>query len=207
MTKWWPGLAVLSVALIESRVFVATPSLSQEMQKNPDDAVVERVHDDLVGMVVGTGVTFLGLAAMVVFVAALAVWIHRSGGAVVAPVVMVAGAAVTAAAVMVGFSVEIILAAATQESSPSTVAAEYIISDSLGYMGWTAFGLVTGAVFAARRTSGSPAWIGWFSLAITVIYVLFAFAPFLSWAPGLLWLLVVGVGLLLTPATREIKPS
>jgi hypothetical protein len=29
-----------------------------------------------------------------------------------------------------------------------------------------------------------------------------AFLPFLSWVPAMLWLLVVGVGLLFVPATR-----
>lgn len=205
MTKWWPSLALLSVSLIESRSFVTTPSMYEhpELQKHPDDATVQLVHDNVSGIVVGTGVTFLGLAAMVVFVVVFAAWIHRAGGGLVAPGVMVAGAASTGAAVLVGFGVSLTMAAASEEGSAATVAAVYIIADSLGYIGWTAFGLVTGAVFAARRTAGLPAWIGWFSLAVTVLYVLFAFAPYLSWAPGLLWLVVVGLGLLLAPATRE----
>ena len=64
------------------------------------------------------------------------------------------------------------------------------------------FGLVTGAAFFALREAPAPAWIRWFSLVITLLFLVCAFLPFLSWAPALLWLLVVGVGLLFVPATR-----
>jgi hypothetical protein len=69
-------------------------------------------------------------------------------------------------------------------------------------MGWTAFGLVTGAAFFALREVPAPAWIRWFSLVVTILFLACAFLPFLSWAPAMLWLLVVGVALLFAPATR-----
>jgi len=52
-----------------------------------------------------------------------------------------------------------------------------------------------------------PSWIRRFSLAITVVFIPCAFLPFLSWAPALLWLLVVGLGLLAVPAAREAPGS
>jgi hypothetical protein len=43
---------------------------------------------------------------------------------------------------------------------------------------------------------------------VTVLFLVCAFLPFLSWVPALLWLLVVGVGLLFVPATRTVdQPS
>ena len=202
--QWWPAAAPLSVLLIESRLLVTTPSLSTDAQAHPDAALVKTVHDALPGIYIGSGVSLLGLAAMVVFVASFADWIRHDSSSAVAPVTMLIGAAVTAAGVMVGFGIYLTMgAAASSEAAPTSVAAVYVIADSLGYMGWTAFGLVTGAAFFALRETLAPAWIRWFSLLVTALFLVCAFLPFLSWAPAMLWLLVVGVGLLFVPATRE----
>lgn len=37
--------------------------------------------------------------------------------------------------------------------------------------------------------------VGWASAIATGLFILCAFAPFVSWAPALLWLLVVGITL------------
>jgi hypothetical protein len=204
--RWWPAFAPLSVVLIESRMLVTTPSLSASAQANPDDELVKTVHDALPDVIIGSGVSLLGVAAMVLFVVAFVDWIrgHSSWG--VAPVTMLVGAAVAAAGVMVGFGVYLSMGAASEEAAPTSVAAVYVIADSLAYMGWTAFGLVTGAAFFALREVPAPVWIRWFSLVITVLFLVCAFLPFLSWAPALLWLLVVGLGLLFVPATRDPGP-
>ena len=197
-------LATLSVALIEARAFVETPSLTKDQQRDPDTEVVTYVNNLLGDILIGSGVTFLGLGAMVVFVVTFAGWLADRSVSNVATTTMLVGAAIAAAGVMVGFGVDVTLAAASEESSPATVAAVYIVADSLGYIGWTAFGLVTGGVFVAGRSAAElPRWIVWFSLAITVVFVGCAFAPFLSWVPALLWLLVIGPGLLLAPAIRN----
>lgn len=183
-------------------MFVTTPSLSTSDQAHPDAALVETVHDALPGVFIGSGVSLLGLAAMVVFVVAFADWIRHHSSSEVAPVTMLVGAAVTAAAVMVGFGIYLTMGTASSVAAPTSVAAVYVIADSLAYMGWTAFGLVTGAAFFALREVPVPMWIRWFSLLVTGLFLVCAFLPFLSWAPALLWLLVVGVGLLFVPATR-----
>ena len=138
---------------------------------------------------------------MVVFVVSFVDWIRRYSASAVDPVTMLVSAAVTAAGVMVGFGIYI-MGAASSDAAPTSVAAIYVIADSLGYMGWTAVGLVTGAAFFALREVPAPAWIRWFSLVVTVLFLVCAFLPFLSWAPAMLWLLVVGVGLLFTRAAR-----
>lgn len=200
--RWWPALGPVGVVLIELRLFVDSPSLSRESQRHPTGETVKYVHDLTPDILVGAGVTSLGLACVVVFVAALAARIRLHSPLSLAPSVMLAGVAATASAVLVGFGVLVTLAGAADEGSPSTVAAVYIISDSLGYMGWTAFGLVTGAVaVASLRDRASrrafPGWVGWFSIVVTVAFVLCAFLPFLSWVPALMWLVVVGIGQLL----------
>ena len=200
--RWWPAAAPLSVLLMESRLFVTTPSLSTSAQAHPDAALVKTVHDALLGVYIGSGVSLLGLAAMVVFVVSFVDWIRHHATSTVAPVTMLVGAAVTAAGVMVGFGIYLIMGTASSDAAPTSVAAVYVIADSLGYMGWTAFGLVTGAAFFALREVPAPAWIRWFSLVVTVLFLVCAFLPFLSWAPAMLWLLVVGLGLLFVPATR-----
>ena len=192
---------------MESRLFVTTPSLSTSAQAHPDATLVKTVHDALPGVYIGSGVSLLGLAAMVVFVVAFVDWIRQHSSSRVAPMTMLVGAAVSAAGVMVGFGVYLTMGAASSVAAPTSVAAVYVIADSLGYMGWTAFGLVTGAAFFALREVPAPAWIRWFSLLITVLFLVCAFLPFLSWAPALLWLLVVGVALLFVPATGHRGPA
>ena len=181
-------------------MFVTTPSLSTSAQAHPDAALLKTVHDALLGIYIGSGVSLLGLAAMVVFVVAFVDWIRHHSSSGVAPVTMLVGAAVTAAGVMVGFGIYLSMSSA--DAAPTSVAAVYVNADGLAYMGWTAFGLVTGAAFFAPREVPAPAWIRWFSPLVTLLFLVCAFLPFFSWAPALLWLLVVGVGLLFVPATR-----
>jgi len=195
----WPLLGPIGVAFIEARTLVTTPSLyDRPDQKAPDAGTVDYIHDAFAGLLIGSGVSLIGMACIVVFVAAWADHIWSATGHRLAPLVMLVGVAATGGAVLIGYAMMVVLAAASEESSPATVVAVYIIEDSLGYMGWTAMGLVTGAVTAAHwRGAVAPGWIAWFSLVVTVLFVGCAFAPFLSWVPALVWVLVTGVGLLL----------
>lgn len=204
----WPAAGPVGVLLVESRVFVHTPSLTKAQQNAPSASTVDYVHDNTVGLLVGTGVTLLGMACIVVFVAGFADHLWRTTSGRVPVIVMAIGVAVTAAAVLVGYGMQVVLAAAAEESSPSTVAAVYIVQDSLGYIGWTAMGLVSGGTAAAYLSSDlRPRWIGWFSLVLTIVLAAAAFAPFLSWFPALLWALVVGLGLTLSSRSLATSPE
>lgn len=204
----WPALGPVGVLLVESRGFVTTPSLSKAQQHAPDAATVDYVHDNVAGLLIGMGVSFLGMACIVVFVAGLANHVWSKTSQRVAVLVMLVGVAATAGAVLVGYGMMVVLAAASDESSPDTVAAVYIVVDSLGYVAWTAMGLVSGAAAVVYWTGtfGSR-WIGWFSAVITVIFVVTAFLPFFSWAPAMLWVFVVGLGLTLTRAKPTLSTS
>lgn len=204
----WPALGPCGVLLVEARGFVTTPSLSTRKQKAPDTTTVEYIHDNVAGLLIGSGVTFLGMACIVIFVASFADFLWSRTANRVPVLVMLVGAAATAGALLVGFGLSAVLAAASEESSPGTVVAVYIIYDSLGYIAWTALGLVTGAVaFVYLRGTLGSRWIGWFSLVITVLLVVTAFLPFLSWIPALFWVLVTGIGLMLSRDTRTATPG
>ena len=75
------------------------------------------------------------------------------------------------------------MGAASEDAAPTSVAAVYVIADSLAYMGWTAFGLVTGAAFFALREVPAPAWIRWFRLLVTVLFLVCAFLPYPQLGP------------------------
>lgn len=206
--KIWPAAGPVGVLVIEARGFVTTPSLTKQQQNAPDAATVDYVHDNVVGSLIGSGVTLLGTACIVVFVAGLAHYAWRHTGFAVPVLVMLVGVAATAGAVLIGYGTAVVMAAASEESSPATVAAIYILQDSLGYIAWTAMGLVTGATTVVfLRGKLRPRWIGWFSLVATVLLVLTSFAPFLSWLPALLWVLVVGLGLALSRTVRADEAS
>jgi hypothetical protein len=60
-------------------------------------------------------------------------------------------------------------------------------------------GVVTAGVAVASIRRGSlPRWLGWMSAIFTLIFVVLAFFPPISWFPALVWLLVVSIGLLVS---------
>ncbi|MGY4544159.1 hypothetical protein ACVWY0_004102 [Arthrobacter sp. UYNi723] len=65
---------------------------------------------------------------------------------------------------LVGFGMSSVLASASDESSLGAVTVVYIFNDNMG---------------AIAR-------VGWFSAAITMLFVATAFFPYLSWAPAML---------------------
>lgn len=203
--RWWPASAIVAVLLIEARSFVDTPSLTEELQKTPSAASVNYIDDRVLDLFLGYGFTTLGLAFVAVFVAGLVHSVTRTAPQAFAAQLIAIGGGATVAATFIGYSFNLILAGAAEEDrAPTTVASIYTIADSLGYMGWVVLGLVTaGVAVAAFHDSVFPRWLGWVSAVATGLFTLMAFAPFLAWAPAVLWLLVAGIGLLVHERRRN----
>ena len=196
--RWWPASAILAFLLIQARLFVDTPSLTEELQATPSPDSVKYIDDRVVDLFIGYGLTVLGLAFVALFVAGLVHSVTRKAPqAFAAPIIAIGGGA-TLAATFVGYSFNLMLAGAAEEDrAPSTVVAMYTIADSLGYIGWVVLGLVTAGVAIASFHDGVfPRWLGWVSAVATGLFTVLTFLPFLSWVPAMLWLLVAGVGLL-----------
>ena len=134
---------MFAVALILARSLVDTPSLSSDLQRTPGTATVQYVDDRVVDLLVGAGLTFVGLMFVAVFVASL-VRQARSAreDSLSAPLIGVGGSVVVATT-FVGYAFMVVLAGATENGAPTTVASIYTIADSLGYIGWTPLGIVT----------------------------------------------------------------
>lgn len=195
--RWWPVTAIVGFALVMARGFVDTPNLTEDLQVSPSAATVQYVDERVVDLFIGYGLTNLGLGFIALFIAGLAHAVRsREPDSFAAPVIAIGGGA-TVPTTYIGYSFNLILAgAAAEDRAPTTVAAMYTIADSLGYMGWVLLGLVTAGVAIASLQSGVfPRWLGWVSAVATGLFALLAFAPFLAWAPALLWLLVAGIGL------------
>ena len=193
----WPFFGLAAFVLIEARAFVDTPSLSDELQANPTVETVSYIDDRVADLFIGGGLTALGIACAGVFFAGLAFRARATVHDSIAPWLIAIGGAATVAIVGTGAGLFLILAdAASSDRAPTTVASIYTIFDSLGYIGFTGVGLVTAGVAVAsfREKTFSHA-VGWVSAVATGIFVLCTFLPFLSWAPALLWFLVVGIAL------------
>jgi len=203
--RWWPASAIVAFVLIEARSFVDTPSLSEDLQASPSAESVKYIDERVVDLFIGNGLSMLGLAFVAFFVAGLAQAVRFKAPDSFAVQIISIGGGATVAATFVGYSFNLILAGAAEEDrAPTTVASIYTIADSLGYIGWVVIGLVTaGVAIASLRDHVFPRWLGWVSAIATALFALLTFAPFLSWAPALLWLLVAGIGLLIHELRRE----
>lgn len=193
----WPFFALAAFVLIESRTFVHTPSLSVALQASPDDGTTGFINDRVPDLLIGGGVTMLGIACAGVFFAGLARHAWGNAGGSIAPWLIGIGGAATVAMVGTGAGLFSILAgAASEDRAATTVAAIYTIFDSFAYIGFTAVGLVTGGVaVASLREHAFSRTVGWVSAVATGLFVVLAFLPFLSWAIALGWLLVAGIAL------------
>lgn len=207
--RWWPLSAVVAVVLIQARGFVDTPNLAEDLQATPSPDSVRYIDERVVDLFIGYGLTNLGLAFVAVFVAGLVHSVGSRAPQSYAAMLIAIGGGATVAATFVGYSFNLILAGAAEEDrAPSTVVAMYTIADSLGYIGWVVLGLVTaGVTIASFRDAVFPRWLGWVSAVFTGLLTLLTFAPFLSWAPALLWLLIAGVGLLVHERRRDAAPA
>jgi len=193
----WPFFALAAFTLIESRLLVDTPSLTEALQAHPSDETTNYISDRTSGLVIGGGVTMLGIACVAVFFAGLARQAWRVAESSIAAWLIAIGGAATVAMVGTGAGMFSILAdAASSDRAPTTVAAVYTIFDSLAYIGFTAVGLVAvGVSVAVFREQAFSHFVGWASAVASGLFLLCAFVPFVSWAPALLWLLVVGIAL------------
>lgn len=193
----WPFFALAAFTLIQSRLLVETPSLTEALQANPSDETTNYIGDRTSDLLIGGGVTMLGIACAAVFFAGLARQAWRVAESSIAAWLIAIGGAATVAMVGTGAGLFSILAdAASSDRAPTTVAAVYTIFDSLTYVGFTAVGLVTvGVSVAAFREQAFSRFVGWVSAIASGLFLLCAFVPFVSWAPALLWLLIVGIAL------------
>jgi hypothetical protein len=204
----WPYFGLGAFVLIEARAFVDTPSLAHELQANPSSGTVSYIDDRVADLIVGGGLTALGIACAGVFCAGLALRARATVRDSIAPWLIAIGGAATVAIVGTGAGLFLILAdAASSDRAPTTVAAIYTIFDSLGYIGFTAVGLVTaGVAIASFREKSFSRAVGWVSAVATAIFVLCTFLPFLSWAPALLWFLILGIALVREESRVERSP-
>ena len=205
----WPFFALAAFVLIESRLLVDTPSLTDALQANPSAETRSYVADRTSGLVIGAGVTMLGIACAAVFFAGLARQVFGVAQTSIAAWLIMIGGGATVAVVGTGAGLFSILAdAASADRAPTTVAAVYTIFDSLAYIGFTAVGLVTaGVALAAFREQAFSRFVGSASAVASVLFLLCAFLPFASWAPALLWFLVVGIALVNHERVKTQSPN
>lgn len=207
-SRWWPAWALAAVLLFMSRGFVSTPELNAAAKKEPTAAAVAGLADEKVGAIIGAGLSFLGLACMLVFLASLARTAWRPNLASLAPILILLGGTVAAAGMMIVFAMLGGLGGALWEDyAVSTVAAIDGLLSSMGYSSWIALGLTTaGVALGGLRDGTLPRWLGWVSAIFTLVFGALAFFPVVSWALAFLWLLIAGVGLLAS-RSRERRIS
>ncbi len=194
----WAGLA--TVGLFALGAVAPFPAVSEEAQNDPA-ALVRALDGHEVSIFVRNGISWLGVAALLVFVVGLFrhLGAHHPSGALT-PDVALAGGLVTGAGLFVGYGMLATIGGAVYDDRPATtVAAVYSVADGLAYSMWTGIGVVCAAVaVAGLRRRGAARWMGYVSAGFTVLFAVLAFFPFLSWFPALIWLLVTSSGYLLT---------
>jgi hypothetical protein len=195
----WPAFGLLAFILVESRVFVDTPSLSASMQSEPDDRTLSYLEDRVPDLVIGAGLSLLGLACAAVFFAGIARRARRGAPDSLAGPLVLIGAGTALGTSLFGWGLAGILAdAASLERAPTTLAATYTLADSTAYIALLGVGLVTaGVALASLQEAAFPRPFGWFCVVLTAAFALMTFLPAVAWFPALLFLLVGGVVLLL----------
>ena len=193
----WAGLA--TVGLFAAGALAPFPAVSEDAQDDPA-RLVRALEGHEVSIFVRNGISWLGVAALLVFVVGLFRHLaaHHPSGALT-PDVALAGGLVTGAGLFVGYGMLASIGGAVYDDRPATtVAAVYSVGDGLAYSMWTGIGAVGAAVaLAGIRRRGAARWMGYVSAGFTVLFALLAFFPFLSWIPALIWLLVTSSGYLL----------
>jgi hypothetical protein len=208
----WPLWGIGAVLLLMSRLLYPTPSLSPQDQTVVTGKLVDILVDKTTNLYFATGVSWLGIACLVVFLAGLYRRLKASEPADgLIPTVVLGGGLMTTAGLFVGYGFAALAGgSAYEQRAATTVAALYAIMDSFAYLMWTGLGVVTAGVAVASIRRGSlPRWLGWMSAIFTLIFVGLAFLPFISWFPALVWLLVVSIGLLVSErhaASQEPEP-
>ena len=203
---WW---GVVSVALFAVASLWPFPAVSEADQDDP-----ERLVDTLSGheteFFVRNGISWWAAGAFLIFVVGLHRHLvtHHDEGSMV-PGVALVGGAVTGAGMFAGYGLLAAIGGAVLSDRPATtVASVYSVGDGLAYSLWTPIGLVCGAVaLAGLRGRGVPRWLGRVSAVFAVLFAGLAFFPFLSWFPGLLWVLTASLGLLFGTVSDQPDPA
>lgn len=191
---WW---GVASVVLFAVASLLPFPAVSEGRQNDP-----AQLQEALAGhegeILVRHGLSWWAVAALVVFLVGLHrhLVMHHDAASLV-PGVAQAGALVTSAGLFIGYGMLAVIGGAVFSDVPAaTLASVYAVGDGLAYGTWTAIGLVCGAVaLAGIRGQGVPRWLGYVSAGFAVLFAGLAFFPFLSWFPGLVWVLAASLGL------------
>ena len=197
----WPLWGLAAVGLIESRGFVTTPEISDADMRSLPPTIVDEFSAHKGDLLVGGGLSLLGVFCIVVFVTCLSRELaarlpsHSS-----LPWIALAGGSVTGGATVLGYSDLALTAQAVDQRVPAaTLAAVQAATDGLAYAAFTAMALVTGAVaLAGIRSRAVQRWLAAFSAVVTVALLAGAFLPFVSWFPALVWTLVTSIAMLVT---------
>ena len=198
MRSTWPLWGIAAVALIESRIFVTTPEITASQLRTLPATITEQFAQHQRDLLIGGGVSLLGVLCLLVFITCLARHVaERLPAGSPLPWLVLVGGAVTGGAAVLGYSVFAQAAqAASQDLTAPTLAAFQVATDGLAYEAYTALALVTGAVAVAGLRAGAvPRWLAVFSAVVTAVLLACSFFPFVSWFPALLWTLVTGIGL------------
>ncbi len=192
---WW---GVASVALFAVASLMPFPAVSEADQNDP-----ERLVDTLAGheaeFFVRNGISWWAAGALVLFVVGLHrhLLTHLDPDSLV-PGVALVGGTVTGAGLFVGYGLLAAIGGAVLSDRPATtVASVYSVGDGLAYCPVDADRARVRSRGTGRlRGRGVPRWLGQVSAVFAVLFAGLAFFPFLSWFPGLLWVLAASLGLL-----------
>jgi hypothetical protein len=198
----WPVWGLAAVALIESRGLLTTPEITHSQLPTLPPSIADDFTSHKSDLLIAGGVSMLGVFCLVLFVTYLAnhLSVRLPNDSPLSRIVLVGGA-VTGAATFIGYSAFALMAqAADDKVTVGTYAAVQASTNGLAYIGYTPLAIVAGAVtVAGLRARAVPGWLAVFSAVATIALLGAAFLPFVSWFPGLTWIAVTSIALLVRP--------
>src|SRR4029453_5090480 len=128
----WPLWGIAAVLLLMSRLLYPTPSLSPQDQTVVTGKLVDILADKTANLYFATGVSWLGIACLVVFLAGLYRRLKASEPADgLIPTVVLSGGLMTTAGLFVGYGFAALAGGSAYEQRPAPpVAAPYPLIDS-----------------------------------------------------------------------------
>jgi hypothetical protein len=210
---WWPLWGLAGIVLVHlgdwghAESPILPPLRDYESIDLPGDAgTALRLGGHVVldpagiGVGIGTGLSWIGLALLVVFLAALSRHTRQvEGPGGIIPTVILAGGLVTIAGLLIGYAVIWTLLESVTDGDPaSTVQTLFVLQGSLAYLPWTWLGIVTGALAVSSFTRRSvPLLLGVASAVFTLLFILAAlWLPFISPFLATIWILIAVAALL-----------